>query len=64
MSVHDRAERAAIKWAHESQGLETPTTAKGVRSTMAGIRRELGVAPKRKAPAKRVKTVVPEPSDG
>jgi site-specific recombinase XerD len=42
---------AAIKWAHESQGLETPTAAKGVRATMAGIRRELGVAPKRKAPA-------------
>ncbi len=42
---------AAIRWAHESQGLESPTAAKGVRATMTGIRRELGVAPKRKAPA-------------
>jgi site-specific recombinase XerD len=42
---------AAIRWAHEAAGLETPTAAKGVRATMAGIRREVGVAPRRKAPA-------------
>ncbi|MFQ5466656.1 MAG: tyrosine-type recombinase/integrase [Kiloniellaceae bacterium] len=42
---------AAIRWAHETQGLDSPTAAKGVRSTMRGIRRALGVAPQRKAPA-------------
>jgi site-specific recombinase XerD len=42
---------AAIRWAHEAAGHESPTVAKGVRSTMRGIRRELGVAPTRKAPA-------------
>ena len=36
---------AALKWAHEAQGYESPTAAKGVRSTLAGIRRELGVSP-------------------
>ena len=41
---------AAIRWAHEAKGLELPTASKLVRSTMAGIRRERGVAPKRKAP--------------
>jgi site-specific recombinase XerD len=42
---------AAIRWAHEAAGLESPTAHKLVRSTMQGIRRELGTAPKRKAPA-------------
>jgi integrase len=42
---------AALRWAHEAKGYESPTAAKLVRSTMAGIRRERGVAPKRKAPA-------------
>jgi site-specific recombinase XerD len=42
---------AAIRWAHEARNYESPTAAKGVRATMAGIRRQLGVAPKRKAPA-------------
>jgi len=42
---------AAIRWAHEAAGQESPTAAKVVRSTMAGIRRERGSAPKRKAPA-------------
>jgi hypothetical protein len=37
-------------WTAE-RGLETLPAAKGVRATMAGIRRKLGVAPKRKAPA-------------
>jgi site-specific recombinase XerD len=42
---------AAIRWAHEAAGLESPTAAKGVRAAMRGIRRELGVAPSRKAAA-------------
>jgi site-specific recombinase XerD len=42
---------AAIRWAHEAQDLPSPTASKGVRSTMAGIRRKLGTAPNRKAPA-------------
>jgi len=42
---------AAIRWAHEAQGHESPTGSKIVRATMQGIRRELGVAPRRKAPA-------------
>jgi site-specific recombinase XerD len=42
---------AAIRWAHEARGLESPTVTKGVRATLRGIRRELGVAPRRKAPA-------------
>ena len=28
---------AAIRWAHEAKGLESPTAAKLVRSTVAGI---------------------------
>lgn len=36
---------------HDARGLETPTVAKLVRATMQGIRRELGIATKRKAPA-------------
>jgi integrase len=51
-SVSTLAQRvAAIRWAHEAAGLESPTAAKLVRSTMQGIRRRLGVAPTRKAPA-------------
>jgi len=42
---------AAIRWAHETQDLTSPTIHKGVRSVMAGIRRKLGTAPKRKNPA-------------
>lgn len=42
---------AAIRWAHEAAGHESPTGAKGVRATLAGIRRTVGVAPARKAPA-------------
>ena len=42
---------AAIRWAHEAAGLESPTAAKGVRATLKGIRRKLGVAPAQKAPA-------------
>jgi site-specific recombinase XerD len=42
---------AAIRWIHEARDHESPTSSKLVRATMQGIRRELGVAPKRKAPA-------------
>jgi site-specific recombinase XerD len=42
---------AAIRWAHEAAGQESPTASKLVRSTMQGIRREQGTAPNRKAPA-------------
>jgi len=42
---------AAIRWAHELAGIESPTGAKGVRATMQGIRRALGVAPRKKSPA-------------
>lgn len=42
---------AAIRWAHEAAGMESPTATKLVRSTMSGIRRKQGAAPKRKAPA-------------
>jgi len=48
-TVEQRA--AAIRWAHEARGHESPTSTKLVRSTMAGIRRERGVAPNRKQPA-------------
>ena len=41
---------AAIKFAHEALGLETPTSSKLVSSTMKGIRRS-GNAKKQKAPA-------------
>jgi integrase len=36
----------AIRWAHESADLESPTASKTVRTTLAGIRRKVGVAPK------------------
>jgi len=57
---------AAIRWAHEAQGFETPTTAKGVRATMQGIRREKGVALTRKRPltAELAATVVPGDNTG
>lgn len=42
---------AAIRWMHESRGVESPTGSKSVTSTLAGIRRRLGVAQTRKAPA-------------
>jgi integrase len=48
-TVQQRA--AAIRWAHEAQGHESPTTHKGVRATLKGIRRELGVAPSKKSAA-------------
>jgi site-specific recombinase XerD len=42
---------AAIRWVHEARGHESPTGSKIARATMQGIRRELGVAPRRKSPA-------------
>lgn len=56
---------AAIGWAHEAQDLPNPTTSKGVRSVMAGIRRRLGTAPKRKAPATvdAILTMLPRGTD-
>lgn len=42
---------AAIAAAHKANGLESPTTAEGVRAVMRGIRRTVGTKPVRKAPA-------------
>ena len=42
---------AAIKFLHETADRESPTTARLVRSTLAGIRRTIGVAQVKKAPA-------------
>lgn len=42
---------AAIAYAHRLAGLEPPTNAEPVKAVLQGIRRSLGVAPKRKAPA-------------
>ena len=42
---------AAIAWAHRANEHPDPTTVESVRATMAGIRRELGTAPTKKAAA-------------
>jgi site-specific recombinase XerD len=42
---------AAIRWAHDAAGFDSPTAAKALRATMGGIRRSKGVAPTRKAAA-------------
>lgn len=42
---------AAIRYAHKLAGKPDPTDDEAVRSTMKGIRRRVGVAPKRKAAA-------------
>ena len=42
---------AAIRYAHRLAGLPAPTDDERVRATVRGIRREKGVAPKKKAPA-------------
>src|SRR5450759_5492160 len=42
---------AAIRYAHRLAGLAAPTDDERVRATVRGIRREKGVAPKKKAPA-------------
>ncbi len=43
--------RAAIRYAHQAAGEEPPTGRLEVAATVAGIRRALGTAPTRKAPA-------------
>jgi site-specific recombinase XerD len=42
---------AAIRYAHKLAGHEPPTNSEKVKATIRGIRRTIGVAPKRKAPA-------------
>lgn len=42
---------AAIRHVHRAAGHEPPTGAEGVKAVLRGIRRRLGVAPVRKAPA-------------
>jgi site-specific recombinase XerD len=42
---------AAIQYAHQAAGHEPPTNAEGVKATLRGIRRTLGIARTRKAPA-------------
>ena len=42
---------AAISYLHELAGLESPTGAKAVKVTIAGIRNTLGMAPKKKTAA-------------
>jgi len=42
---------AAIGYAHKLAGNESPTAAESVKATLRGIRRSLGTAPARKAPA-------------
>lgn len=43
--------RAAIAFAHRLAGLDSPTANEGVKSVVSGIRRSLGTAANRKAPA-------------
>jgi integrase len=42
---------AAIRYAHKLAGHEPPTNAEAVKATMRGIRRTIGTAPTKKAPA-------------
>src|SRR5262245_7387797 len=42
---------AAIRYAHKLAGHEPPTNSEAVKATLRGIRRTLGSAPARKAPA-------------
>jgi site-specific recombinase XerD len=51
---------AAIRYAHKLAALPTPTDAEGVRATLRGIRRTIGAAKAKKAPAvaDRVKAMV------
>jgi len=42
---------AAVRYAHKLAGHEPPTNSEAVRATMRGIRRTVGAAPARKAPA-------------
>jgi len=51
---------AAIRYAHKLASLATPTDAEGVKATLRGIRRSVGAAKVRKAPAlaNRVKAMI------
>jgi len=42
---------ASIRLAHTSAGLEPPTSSEAVKTTMRGIRRDIGTKPAQKAPA-------------
>ena len=42
---------AAIKLAHETQNQPTPTQHKAVKAVLKGIKREIGTAPRKKAPS-------------
>jgi site-specific recombinase XerD len=42
---------AAIAYAHKLKGLDAPTSSEAVHAVLRGIRRRIGVAPVRKAPA-------------
>jgi site-specific recombinase XerD len=43
--------RAAIAYLHSAAGFDSPTRTPAIRAVIAGIRRSIGVAPVRKAPA-------------
>jgi site-specific recombinase XerD len=45
---------AAIRYAHKLAGHDAPTDDERVKATMRGIRRSLGTAPRKKAPAERI----------
>jgi hypothetical protein len=47
---------AAIAYAHKLKGLDVPTASEAVHAVLRGIRRRVGVAPIRKAPATRVRS--------
>ena len=52
LSVSTATQRAgAIRWAHEAADLANPCASKAVRLTLAGIRRKVGIAPKRQKAA-------------
>lgn len=42
---------AGLRYMHRVAGLEPPTNSEAIKAVLAGIRRSLGVAPVRKAPA-------------
>ena len=45
---------AAIAWVHRSNKQPDPTVDEEVKMIMSGIRREIGIAPKKKAPIARL----------
>lgn len=51
---------AAIRWAHKTAGLPSPTDSEAVQNVMRGIRREVGIAPVQKHPAtaERILTMI------